>query len=52
MDIFGMEDVWYVWTSYFIAAIVFVLCEWRARVRYRTVYRDTEVRIKAVEERM
>jgi len=52
MDIFGMEDVWYVWTSYFITAAIFVLCERRARVRYRTVYRDAEVRIKAVEERM
>ena len=52
MEIFGMEDVWYVWTAYLLTVLVFVLNEWRARVRHRTVYRDVEVRIKAIEERM
>jgi len=38
----------YVWTCFALAAGVFVICEWRARLRQRRVYRDIEVRIKAL----
>lgn len=38
----------YVWTCFILAAVVFVICEWRARLRLRQVYRDIEVRIKAL----
>jgi len=38
----------YVWTCFTLAGLVFVICEWRARLRHRRVYRDIEVRIKAL----
>ena len=38
----------YVWTCFALAAVVLVVCDWRARVRQRQVYRDIEVRIKAL----
>lgn len=38
----------YVWTSFFLAGAVLVICDWRARLRQRRVYRDIEVRIKAL----
>jgi heme exporter protein CcmD len=38
----------YVWTCFALAAVVLVICDWRARVRQRQVYRDIEVRIKAL----
>ena len=40
----------YVWTCFALAAVVLVVCEWRARLRHRRVYRDIEVRIKALGE--
>ncbi|HNP36508.1 MAG TPA: heme exporter protein CcmD [Woeseiaceae bacterium] len=42
----------YVWSSYALALAVIVVNEWRARRRYRRVYRDVEVRIKALEDRL
>jgi len=41
----------YVWACFILTAIVFVICEWRARVHHRNVYRDVEVRIKALGEK-
>ena len=38
----------YVWTCFILAGVVLVVCEWRARLRHRRVYRDIEVRIKAL----
>ena len=38
----------YVWTSYGFTLVVLVILEWRARSRHRKVYRDIEVRIKAL----
>jgi len=38
----------YVWTCFMLTAVVFIICEWRARLRQRRVYRDIEVRIKAL----
>jgi len=42
----------YVWSCFAMTFAVFVFNSWRARVRHRAVYRDLEVRIKAVEERL
>lgn len=38
----------YVWTCFILTAVVLVICEWRARLLQRRVYRDIEVRIKAL----
>jgi len=38
----------YVWSSFLLAAAVLIICDWRARLRQRRVYRDIEVRIKAL----
>ncbi len=41
----------YVWTCFGLGVLVVVGMEWRARARHRSVYRDIEVRIKALEDR-
>ncbi len=41
----------YVWSCFGLTLIVMVLSDWRARARHRRVYRDIEVRIKALGER-
>jgi len=38
----------YVWGCFALTAMVLVICEWRARTRHRNVYRDIEVRVKAL----
>ena len=38
----------YVWSSFILCAIVLVICDMRARRRQNMVYRDIEVRIKAL----
>lgn len=40
----------YVWTSFALALMVVLINEWSARRRYRTVYREVEVRIKTLED--
>ncbi|MCJ7590460.1 MAG: heme exporter protein CcmD [Woeseiaceae bacterium] len=40
----------YVWSCFALTLIVIVFSDWRARVRHNQVYRDIEVRIKALEE--
>ena len=51
MDALAMGDYGaYVWSCYALAAIVVIVSEWRARVRHKRVYKDIEVRIKALEE--
>ena len=40
----------YVWSCFIMAGVVLLVCEWRARSHYRRVYRDIEVRIKALGE--
>ncbi|MCH8135613.1 MAG: heme exporter protein CcmD [Proteobacteria bacterium] len=41
----------YVWTCFALALAVLIYSDWSARVRHKRVYRDIEVRIKALEER-
>ncbi len=38
----------YIGSCFALTAIVFLVCEWRARVRHRNVYRDIEVRVTAL----
>jgi heme exporter protein CcmD len=42
----------YVWSCFALTFAVLIFNVWRAHVRHRSVYRDIEVRIKAVEERL
>ena len=41
----------YVWSCFGLTLLIIVFSEWRARIRHRRVYRDIEVRLKALEER-
>ena len=41
----------YVWSCFALTFIVYIINEWRARARHRKVYREIEVRVKAVEKR-
>ena len=41
----------YVWTCFGLAALIVAINEWMARSRHRKVYRDVEVRIRALEEK-
>ena len=51
MDAFAMGGYGaYVWSCYLMTAVVLIVCDWRARLRHRRVYRDIEVRIKALGE--
>jgi len=47
MDKYGA----YVWTCFALTFAVYVINEWRAHARHRRVYRDIEVRVKALETR-
>jgi len=47
MDGYGV----YVWSCFVLTLAVFIFNEWRARVRHRRVYRQIEVRVKALEGR-
>ncbi len=40
----------YVWTAFGLTFVMVLINEWRVRARQATVYRDIEVRIKALEE--
>jgi heme exporter protein CcmD len=40
----------YVWSCFALTFAIVLFNEWRARARHHRVYRDLEVRIKAVEE--
>ncbi len=41
----------YVWTCFGLTLVIVVFSEWRARIKHKRVYRDIEVRLKALEER-
>jgi heme exporter protein CcmD len=52
MDAITMGDYGaYVWTCFTLTLVVLVYSDWSARRRHKRVYRDIEVRIKALEER-
>jgi heme exporter protein CcmD len=52
MDALGMSGYGaYVWSCFGLALVVVLFVDWRARLRQKRVYRDIEVRIKALEER-
>jgi heme exporter protein CcmD len=51
MDKLAMGDYgFYVWSSFALALLVFAWNEWSARRRRRIVWRDVEIRIKAMED--
>jgi heme exporter protein CcmD len=41
----------YVWTCFGMTLLVLIINEWRVWARHASVYRDIEVRIKALEGR-
>ena len=41
----------YVWSCFALTLVIVVFSDWRARLRQKRVYRDIEVRLKALEER-
>ena len=52
MDGFAMGGYGaYVWSCFGLTLVIVVFSEWRARIRHKRVYRDIEVRLKALEER-
>ena len=49
---FAMGDYGaYVWSCYTLTLVIVVFSSWRARLRHKRVYRDIEVRLKALEDR-
>ena len=52
MDAFAMGDYGpYVWSCVALTLVIVVISDWRARLRHKRVYRDIEVRLKALEDR-
>ncbi|MDJ0794306.1 MAG: heme exporter protein CcmD [Woeseiaceae bacterium] len=41
----------YVWSCFGLTLVIVVFSEWRARIKHKRVYRDIEVRLKALEDR-
>jgi len=41
----------YVWSCYALTLVIVVLSDWRARLRQKRIYREIEVRLKALEDR-
>jgi heme exporter protein CcmD len=51
MDALAMGDYGpYVWSCFGLTLVIVLFADWRARLRQKRVYRDIEVRIKALEE--
>jgi len=49
---FAMGDYGaYVWSCYALTFVIVLFSSWRARLRHKRVYRDIEVRLKALEDR-
>lgn len=49
MDNLGMGNYGvYVWSCFALTLVVVLISDWRARLRHKRVYRDIEVRIKAL----
>jgi heme exporter protein CcmD len=52
MDIFTMGDYGaYVWSCVALTFVIVVFSDWRARLRHKQIYRNIEVRLKALEGR-
>ena len=52
MDKFAMGGYGaYVWSCFFLTFFVVLFTSWRARIRHKRVYREIEVRLKALEDR-
>ena len=52
MDIFTMGDYGaYVWSCVALTFVIVVISDWRARLRHKRIYRNIEVRLKALEDR-
>ena len=52
MEVLGFNNYsLYIWACFGLTLVVVVACDVLARVRHKRVYRDIEVRIKALEER-
>ena len=41
----------YVWSCYSLTLVIVLFSYWRMRLRHKRVYRDIEVRLKALEDR-
>jgi heme exporter protein CcmD len=41
----------YVWSCYGLTLVIVVFVSWRGRLRQKQVYRDIEVRLKALGDR-
>lgn len=41
----------YVWSSFGLTLAVIIFSDWLSRIHHKRIYRDIEVRIKALEER-
>ena len=49
---FSMGDYGaYVWSCFALTAVIVAINEWSARQRHRRIYRDVEIRVKAVESK-
>jgi heme exporter protein D len=42
------ENGAYIWVCFALTTAVLLVCEWRARLRHKRVYRDIEVRVRAL----
>ena len=52
MDSFTMGGYGaYVWSCVALTFVIVVITDWRARLRHKRIYRDIEVRLKALEDR-
>mgnify|MGYP001815660286 FL=1 len=52
MDSFAMGGYGaYVWSCVALTFVIVVISDWRARLRHKRIYRDFEVRLKALEDR-
>jgi len=52
MDSFAMGGYGaYVWSCVALTFVIVVISDWRARLRHKRIYRDIEVRLKALEDR-
>jgi len=41
----------YVWSCYGLTFVIVVFLNWRGRLRQKRIYREIEVRLKALEDR-